>query len=127
MLNEKLEQQVRKFGCLQYTWYYVTVVPLDRHDITEILLKVALNTITHPLIRSDVLKQLTTNKLSKSREVIPLIRTLISLQMAWSYKKGNEKLEQQVRNVYVNEKLEQQVRNVYVERKVRTTGKKCIC
>jgi hypothetical protein len=28
MLNEKLEQQVRKFGCLQYTWYYVTVVPL---------------------------------------------------------------------------------------------------
>jgi len=27
----------------------------------------------------------------------------------------------------LNEKLEQQVRNVYVERKVRTTGRKCIC
>jgi hypothetical protein len=27
----------------------------------------------------------------------------------------------------LNEKLEQQVGNVYVEWKVRTTGKKCIC
>ena len=39
----------------------------------------------------------------------------------------NEKLEQQVRNVYVEWKVRTIGRNVYVERKCRTTGKKCIC
>jgi hypothetical protein len=37
-------------------------------------------------------------------------------------------IEEKAEEMYMlNEKLEQQVRNVYVERKVRTTGRKCIC
>jgi hypothetical protein len=37
-------------------------------------------------------------------------------------------IEEKAEEMYMlNEKLEQQVRNVYVERKVRTTDRKCIC